>query len=146
MRGRKFPSMIFLLSNNERLPHFLASLVMSQRRQRRAQLRAIECLAYSSTLSYLRAQNDYDTQAKYIIDHLRPLLHISPHRHLAELKRILNDEELERLVSLKHLGESNLKQKWTELESNEEEEENKSNAPSANSSLTTAAKKRFKAS
>ncbi|CAF3345992.1 unnamed protein product [Rotaria sp. Silwood2] len=33
------------------------------RRQKRAQLRALECLAYSSTLFYLRAQNDYDQQA-----------------------------------------------------------------------------------
>ena len=146
MLCRKFPSTIFFSSNNERVSHSLASLVMSKRRQKRAQLRAIECLAYSSTLSYLRAQNDYDAQAKYIIEHLRPLLHISPHRHLAELKRVLNDEELERLVSLKHLGESNLKQKWTELESNEEDEENKGNAPTANSSLTAASKKRFKTS
>ncbi|CAF0857257.1 unnamed protein product [Rotaria sp. Silwood1] len=99
---------------------------MSNRRQKRAQLRALECLAYSTTLSYLRAQNDYDKDAKYIIEHLRPLLHISTHRHLAELKRIINDEELERLVSIKHIGENNLKHKWIELEE-KEDEDNKSN-------------------
>ena len=97
---------------------------MSKRRQKRAQLRALECLAYSSTLSYLRSQNDYDKEAKYILEHLRPLLHISSHRHLAELKRIINDEELERLVSLKHLGENNLKHKWIEYEEKEDEENN----------------------
>ncbi|CAF4244315.1 unnamed protein product, partial [Rotaria sordida] len=48
---------------------------MSNRRQKRAQLRALE---------------------------IRPLSHISSHRHLAELKRILNDEELQDSVSLKH--------------------------------------------
>ena len=86
------------------------------RREKRARLRALECLAYSSILSYLRAENDYDHKAETIIEHLRPLLHISPHRHLAELRRILNDEELERLVSLKHFGQSHLKEKWTEEE------------------------------
>ena len=100
---------------------------MSSRRQKRAQLRALECLAYSTTLSYLRAQNDYDKEAKYIIEHLRSLLHISSHRHLAELKRIINDEELERLVSLKHFGESNLKHKWMEFEEKEDEETKSSN-------------------
>src|SRR5689334_6923402 len=93
---------------------------MSTRRQRRAQLRALECLAYSSTVSYLRARNDYDVQAKILLEHLRPLLHISPSRHMAELRRVLNDDELQRLVSIKHLGETNLKQKWIELEEKEE--------------------------
>jgi len=97
---------------------------MSKRRQKRAQLRALECLAYSSTLSYLRSQNDYDKETKYILEHLRPLLHISSHRHLAELKRIINDEELERLESLKHIGETNLKYKWIELEEKEDEDNN----------------------
>jgi hypothetical protein len=97
---------------------------MSKRRQKRAQLRALECLAYSSALSYLRAQNDYDKEAKYILGHLRPLLHISSHRHLAELKRVINDEELERLISVKHLGENNLKHKWIEYEDKEDEENN----------------------
>ena len=92
---------------------------MSRRREKRAQLRALECLAYSSILSCLRAENDYDQKAETIIEHLRPLLHISPHRHLAELRRILNDEELERLVSLKHFGQSQLKEKWTEVEEEE---------------------------
>jgi hypothetical protein len=106
---------------------------MSTRRQKRAQLRAMECLAYSSTLSYLRTQNDYDKQAKSIIEHLRPLLHISSHRHLAELKRLINDEELECLASLKHFGESNLKHKWIELEEKEDDEENKMNTSINNS-------------
>jgi hypothetical protein len=97
---------------------------MSKRRQKRAQLRALECLAYSSTLSYLRSQNDYDKETKYILEHLRSLLHISSHRHLAELKRIINDEELERLGSLKHIGETNLKYKWIELEEKEDEDNN----------------------
>ncbi|CAF0957290.1 unnamed protein product [Adineta steineri] len=116
---------------------------MSSRRQKRAQLRAMECLAYSSTLSCLRAQNDYDQQSKYIIEHLRPLLHISSHRHLAELKRIINDEELERLASLKHFGESNLKHKWIELEEKEDEEDNKLNTLTNNS---TSIRKKFKGS
>jgi hypothetical protein len=97
---------------------------MSKRRQKRAQLRALECLAYSSTISYLRSQIDDDKEAKYILEHLRTLLHISSHRHLAELKRILNDEELERLSAIKHIGENHLKHQWIELE---EEEENKLN-------------------
>ena len=97
---------------------------MSKRRQKRAQLRALECLAYSSTLSYLRSQNDCDQDAKVLLEHLRPLLHISSHRHLAELKRIINDEEFERLSAMKHLGESHLKQKWIEYEDKEEEELN----------------------
>jgi inactivated superfamily I helicase len=112
---------------------------MSKRRQKRAQLRALECLAYASTLSYLRSQNDYDKEAKYILEHLRPLLHISSHRHLAELKRIVNDEELERLGSLKHLGESNLKNKWIELEEKEEEDNKSSNN-------STSIRKKFKGS
>lgn len=110
---------------------------MSNRRQKRAQLRALECLAYSTTLSYLRAQNDFDKDAKYIIEHLRPLLHISSHRHLAELKRIVNDEELERLVSSKHLGESNLKHKWIELEEKEDEDIKSNNN-------STSVRKKFK--
>ncbi|CAF0947142.1 unnamed protein product [Adineta ricciae] len=113
----------------------------SRRRQKRAQLRAMESLAYSSTLSYLRAHNDYDQDAKQIIEHLRSLLHISSHRHLAELKRIINDEELERLVSLKHLGESHLKQKWIELEEKEGDEDNKINTSVNNS---TTIRKKFK--
>ncbi len=116
---------------------------MSTRRQKRAQLRAMECLAYSSTLSYLRTQNDYDKQAKSIIEHLRPLLHISSHRHLAELKRLINDEELECLASLKHFGESNLKHKWIELEEKEDDEENKMNT-SINNSISI--RKKFKGS
>ena len=116
---------------------------MSSRRQKRAQLRALECLAYSSTLSYLRAQNDYDKQAKHLIEHLRPLLHISTPRHLAELKRIIHDEELERLASFKHFGESNLKHKWIELEEKEEDEENKMNTSINNS---TSIRKKFKGS
>lgn len=116
---------------------------MSTRRQKRAQLRAMEYLAYASTLSYLRAQNDYDKDAKAILEHLRPLLHISSHRHLAELKRALNDEELDRLVSGKHLGESHLKQKWTELEEKEDDDGNRSNAPTSNA---TATRKKFKGS
>jgi hypothetical protein len=101
---------------------------MSKRRQKRAQLRALECLAYSSTLSYLRSQNDYDKETKYILEHLRSLLHISSHRHLAELKRIINDEELERLGSLKYIGETNLKHKWIELEEKEDEDNNNNNS------------------
>jgi hypothetical protein len=105
------------------------------RREKRARLRALECLAYSSILSYLRAENDYDGKAETIVEHLRPLLHISPHRHLAELRRILNDEELERLASLKHFGQSHLKEKWTELEEKEEDEA---------SASSTATRKKFK--
>jgi len=97
---------------------------MSKRRQKRAQLRSLECLAYSSTLSYLRSENDCEKDVKYILEHLRPLLHISSHRHLAELKRIINDEEFERLSAMKHLGESNLKHKWIEYEEKEEEDLN----------------------
>jgi hypothetical protein len=99
---------------------------MSKRRQKRAQLRALECLAYSSTLSYLRSENNDDKETKYILEHLRSLLHISSHRHLAELKRIINDEELERLGSLKYFGENNLKHKWIELEEKEDEDNNNS--------------------
>ncbi|CAM4770493.1 unnamed protein product [Rotaria magnacalcarata] len=112
---------------------------MSTRRKKRAELRALECLAYSSTLSYLRAQNDYDKEAKCIIEHIRPLLNISSHRHLAELKRLINDEELERLVSLKHIGESNLKHKWVELEEKEDEDVKSNNN-------STSIKKKFKGS
>lgn len=106
---------------------------MSKRRQKRAQLRALECLAYSSTLSYLRSQNDSAKETKYLLEHLRTLLHISPHRHLAELKRVINDEEFERLSSCKHLGECHLKQKWMEYEEQEEEDIN-----------SNAMKKKFK--
>lgn len=108
---------------------------MSSRRQKRAQLRALECLAYSSSLSYLRSQSDCNQEAKYILEHLRTLLHISPSRHLAELRRIMNDEELERLVSLKNFGESNLKRTWIELEEKEDED------IKATSNLTTMKKK-----
>lgn len=111
---------------------------MSKRRQKRAQLRALECLAYSSTLSYLRTENTYDKESKYILEHLRPLLHISSHRHLGELKRIINDEEFERLDSLKHFGENNLKHKWIELEEKEEDEIKTNN----NNSITL--RKKFK--
>lgn len=98
---------------------------MSKRRQKRAQLRALECLAYSSTLSYLRSTaNDCEKDTKYLLEHLRTLLHISPHRHLAELKRVINDEEFERLSACKHLGECHLKQKWIDYEEQEEEELN----------------------
>jgi hypothetical protein len=110
---------------------------MSKRRQKRAQLRALECLAYSSTLSYLRSQNDYDKEGKYILENLRTFLHISSYRHLAELKRIINDEELERLSSLKHFGENNFKQKWIELEEKEDEDNKSSNN-------STAIRKKFK--
>ena len=120
---------------------FFCRSMSSRRRQKRAQLRAMESLAYSSTLSYLRAHNDYDQDAKQIIEHLRSLLHISSHRHLAELKRIINDEDLERLVSLKHLGENHLKQKWIELEEKEGDEDNKINTSVNNS---TATRKKFK--
>ena len=95
---------------------------MSKRRQKRAQLRALECLAYSSTLAYLRTQNDFDKDTKSIVEHLRPLLHISSHRHLAELKRILADEELERLSAMKHFGDNNFKQQWIECEEKEDED------------------------
>lgn len=95
---------------------------MSKRRQKRAQLRALECLAYSSTLSYLRLENSCEQESKYIIENLRNYLHISSHRHLSELKRIINDEELERLNSLKYFGENNSKHKWIELEEQQEED------------------------
>jgi hypothetical protein len=49
---------------------------------------------------------------KYILEHLRSLSHISSHWHLAALKRILNDEELERLNVINHLGENHLKHQW----------------------------------
>lgn len=106
---------------------------MSKRRQKRAQLRALECLAYSSTLSYLRSQNDSGNETKYLLEHLRSLLHISPHRHLAELKRVINDEEFDRLNACKHLGECHLKQKWIDYEDQEEEDIN-----------SNAMKKKFK--
>lgn len=98
---------------------------MSKRRQKRAQLRALECLAYSSTLSYLRTStNDSEKDPKYLLEHLRTLLHISSHRHLAELKRVINDEEFERLSACKHLGECHLKQIWIDYEEHEEDELN----------------------
>jgi hypothetical protein len=114
----------------------------NRRREKRAQLRALECLAYASTMSYLRAQNDYDRQAQSIIENLRPLLHISSHRHHAELKRIINDEDLEHLVSLKHFGQCHMKRKWMELEDETDDRNKDELEPKSNTS--TGVKKKGK--
>ena len=115
---------------------------MSNRRRRRAQLRSLECLAYSSSLSYLRTLNESsDETVKSMIEHLRPLLNISSYRHRAEMKRIVNDEDLERLASLKHCGTTHLNQQWIEMDEKDDEHEQKVNS----SSSATGPKKKFKA-
>lgn len=108
---------------------------MSKRRQRRAQLRSLECLAFSSSLSFLRTSNESEQTLKSVTEQLQAFLKISSHRHRAELKRILNDEDLEVFSSAKNLAATNSSRSWIEIDEKLDEQEQKLGSTTNNSSF-----------